>query len=469
MQPGMQRLSSDVHWGMRRAWLVVALCAGCGSLSPPAPAIGAPRWAVALGDVGTDRALDVAVDADGNVIVVGGHHDPLAPNEPGGPAPWPIAGFITKLSASDGATVWQANLRGVGANGAVVPIALALDTTGAAYVTGYYVGTADFGGQELSNPTLSGDSFLAKYTPDGQLVWVHGLSSVVGSAATAIRIDSAGHAVVLGYFTSGTLTLAGTAYTAPSQIENGYVAAFDSDGAVIWGHGFTSAGETRPSALATTTNGSILATGTFGDATSFGDIMVAPPGDSAFVTRIDPSGAMLEARAVDAAGATTSGGQSIAVSSTDVVFVQTIEDGHSVYAVPTLHALDLAWQEQWATYEPEEGDTKPPWPRALTVLPNGTAIAAAWVDSPFNADHPDTVTGFTSVVAYDFAGTPREFRIGSRSLGYVVESHVNAAAATAENGLVLAGEFGGAIDVGRGPLRAQGDLDGFVVMLDPPK
>jgi hypothetical protein len=453
---------------MQRAWFVAALVGGCGGgLSPPAPAIGSPRWAVAIGDDGVNRAYAVAIDSDGSVIVIGGHNDPPNDPDPNAPTPIPVAGFIAKLSPNDGSTQWETRLRS-SANGAVVPSGVALDETGAVYVTGVYVGTSDFGGQQLPAPMLE-DTFLAKYAADGQLVWVRGLSSTAASSGTAITLDGMGHPVVLGSFLDGTLTLAGQSYTAPIEVVNGYLAAFDSNGTVVWGQGFTSAGDAPPSALARTSDGSVLITGTFTQPTSFGDILVTPPDLSAFVARVDATGAMLEARAVAASGATRTDGQSVAVSSTDVVFVQTLEEGHSVYPVPTLHALDLAWQEQWATFEPEEGFVEPPWQRALTVLPNGVATASAWIDSPFNADHPETVTGYASVVAYDVDGTPHESRIGSRSLGHVVATHVNGAAAGAQNGLALVGEFGGTINFGSVSLPARGDLDGFVVMIDPPK
>jgi len=77
------------------------------------------------------------------------------------------------------------------------------DAVGNAYVAGYFQGTVDFdAGPDATSLTSagSGDAFVAKYSPDGDLIWARAVGGVGNDNANTIAIDPAGNVYVGGIF-----------------------------------------------------------------------------------------------------------------------------------------------------------------------------------------------------------------------------------------------------------------------------
>lgn len=135
-------------------------------------------WARQLGDGSTDLLPDIgisiALDPEGAVYTTGtfqGVNDDFDP----GPGTFPLSSagifpstFVSKLD-SDGNFVWAISLGGI-CNGN----SIATDAAGNVYVAGYFRATVDFDpGAGVFELTSTGyeDAFIAKFDPNGTLIW----------------------------------------------------------------------------------------------------------------------------------------------------------------------------------------------------------------------------------------------------------------------------------------------------------
>ncbi len=75
------------------------------------------------------------------------------------------------------------------------------DQSGNIYVAGEFRGSAVFGGTSYSAQGLS-DIFIAKYSPDGALVYVRTAGGPSVDRATALAVDAAQNVYLTGYFTT---------------------------------------------------------------------------------------------------------------------------------------------------------------------------------------------------------------------------------------------------------------------------
>ena len=142
------------------------------------------------GGTGLDYAYAVAVDSIGNTYVAGGT----------GSAGFDIMGtedaFVTKLRPN-GSRLFTAFLGGGGADEAK---GVAVDVQGNIYVTGS-TGSLDFPtkGAIQAKTGGSGDAFLAKLSPGGApLVYSTYLGGNANDSASAVAIDAAGNAYIVG-------------------------------------------------------------------------------------------------------------------------------------------------------------------------------------------------------------------------------------------------------------------------------
>ncbi|MBP9143728.1 MAG: hypothetical protein KBI44_04515 [Thermoanaerobaculia bacterium] len=75
------------------------------------------------------------------------------------------------------------------------------DQSGNIYVAGEFRGVANFGGTDYSAEGLS-DLFVAKYSPDGALIYVRTAGGPSVDRATALAVDAAQNVYLTGYFTT---------------------------------------------------------------------------------------------------------------------------------------------------------------------------------------------------------------------------------------------------------------------------
>ena len=149
---------------------------------------------------------------------------------------------------------------------------VALDGAGNAYVAGRFEQTATFG---LTTLVSQGDwdVFLAKYDPQGQLLWVRGVGGPGYDYVNGLAVDAAGNACIAGYFAApaGSTGSAGSAgyvmRVGPLTLTGGtgyaemYVAKFDPQGSVQWARQTVGPAVSSATALALDRGGNVYVTG----------------------------------------------------------------------------------------------------------------------------------------------------------------------------------------------------------------
>jgi Beta-propeller repeat len=159
---------------------------------------------------GLTQPIGIAVDTSGDAYVTGETNASDFPTTSNGFQPTFGNGgdaFITKFAPSGSTLIYSTFLDGSnGSEGA----GIAVDTTGAAYVTGY-TGSADFPTLNpiqaaLGGPAGTTNAFITKLAPSGAaLVYSTYYGGSAGTRGIAIAVDTSGDAFVTGR-TTGTLT-----------------------------------------------------------------------------------------------------------------------------------------------------------------------------------------------------------------------------------------------------------------------
>jgi hypothetical protein len=258
-----------------------------------------------LGGSGEDFGEGIAVDSSGSAYVTGytastdfPTMDPLQPSYGGGP--WD--GFVAKLNPTGSALVYSTYLGGGGDDQGH---AIAVDSSGSAYITGWTAST-DFPTVNPLQPANGGgyDAFLAKVNPAGSaLVYSTYLGGSGYDYGYGIAVDGSGNAYATGmtestnFPTMNPLQPANGA-TNPT-LENAFVAKLDSTGsALIYSTYFGGSGGDYGFGIAVDTWGNAYITGYTGP--GFPTMNPLQPafgggtyGTDAFVTKLNPTGSAL--------------------------------------------------------------------------------------------------------------------------------------------------------------------------------
>ena len=152
---------------------------------------GALQWMEFFGAAGNDYGTDLALDGDGNLLVVGYSADtwgsPLIEHGGG-----PLDAYVMKMTAS-GDVVWNTFLGGAGEDSGE---SIAIDDDGNIFVTGWSDGA--WGSDPVTDYAGDYDAFAASLTSDGDLTWNTFLGSADYDAAYGIAATGDGGAYVVG-------------------------------------------------------------------------------------------------------------------------------------------------------------------------------------------------------------------------------------------------------------------------------
>jgi len=241
---------------------------------------GALVWARRGGGTSFDRGLSVASLADGSLLLTGDFTDAatFGPGESGETmltAPMGSADvFIARYNPEDGALTW---VRQAGGSGDDRGFGIAARPDGGSFVTGVFSLAAVFGPGEIGQVTLdsagSSDIFIARYDPDGALVWARRAGGSGSDGGTGVVALPDGDAVVNGAFEdlatfglgeSGETTLASDG---PSDI---FIARYRANGTLAWARRAGGRGQDWGVAAAAVADGGAVLTGTFEATATFG-------------------------------------------------------------------------------------------------------------------------------------------------------------------------------------------------------
>ncbi len=135
---------------------------------------------------------------------------------------------------------------------------MAADPAGNVYVTGSFFGTASFG---PTNLTSAGDIdfFLAKYTPSGALIWVVRGGGPLFDSGQEVKLGADGHVYVAGIMEAGAVF--GTNAMGNAGGHDLFVAKFTSDGQLVWIRGAGGSQDDTPHNLAVDANNNVYLAG----------------------------------------------------------------------------------------------------------------------------------------------------------------------------------------------------------------
>jgi hypothetical protein len=201
---------------------------------------------------GTTTAQGTAVDASGNVYVIGNATGDFGNQLGQGTQD----SYLTKYDSA-GHVVWQKLL---GSGGTANAYGLALDPSGGVVVTG--ASTSQLMTTSISDG--NNDSFVARYDKDGNQSWIKQIQTLANNQSNSVSVDASGNIYIGGSVGGFPVTIDGVQKILPGGViganqtnqggSDAYLAKFDSKGKLI--------SETQ---FGTTANDSVAATATGSD------------------------------------------------------------------------------------------------------------------------------------------------------------------------------------------------------------
>lgn len=213
---------------------------------------------------------DLAIDAEGFIYIVGWVKGAL----PGQVSQGLSDAYLEKYDA-DGELIWTRQFGTSGGDGAN---SVAIGADGEIYVAGSTDGA--FPGQSNAG---GGDTFLSRFTPEGELVWLHQFGSSARDYPTSIVVDGEGAIYIAGE-TNGKLPGLGVQHRGETDV---FVRKYDAEGEFVWHSAAASLQDDRATSLRLAPDGSLLLTGsTDGRVVGWS---AAPTNQQAFLIKIRAS------------------------------------------------------------------------------------------------------------------------------------------------------------------------------------
>lgn len=359
-----------------------------------------------------DQATGLALDAVGNVIVIG-----FSSNGTN------FDYYTAKYAATNGALLWETRYNSP-SNHDDQATAVAVDSGGNAIVTGY------------SDNGTSYDYYTAKYAAaNGAVIWERRYNGPANrdDQATAVAVDRSGNVLVTGYSRNPTPDSDNDFYTAK------YAAA---DGAILWERRYNSpAGRNdQPTALAVDGNENVIVTGFSFNAT--------PNVDEDFYTAkyAATNGAILWEKRFNGPAQSDDQATAVAVESSGNVIVT----GYSNHGPPN-NDLDyytaeyaaadgtLLWEQRYNSAG--NGEDYPSPTRSLALGPNGmVAVTGTSASDYLTVVYRETLPAISIDLVLAgprlrFAATPGNYNL-ERALNVTGPWSTNATLISSSNGIL---------------------------------
>ena len=235
----------------------------------------------------------IATDNKGNVFETGefyqsvifGHDTIVFTGTSSGPT------FIVKYD-SIGNALWAVGGKTNG-NGTSRGYSVATDKKGNSYITGFFDDSVTFGAFKLGTKNM--DVFLAKFGPNGNVLWAKSSKELSGRPAAeafSIATDKAGNIYVSGWFND---TISFGSHTVTSKAADVFLVKYDSNGNALWlksGNCSNSLTNSFNFEVVTDSNNNVYLTGSLLDTVSFGPYKLTTAGNfgSIFLVKYDSSG-----------------------------------------------------------------------------------------------------------------------------------------------------------------------------------
>ncbi len=340
-------------------------------------------------------------------------------------------------------------------------------------IAGEMRGILDLGGGPLAS-TGSSDILLAKFGPDGTHRWSKRFGDASSQSSESVVIDDAGMIYIAGTV-AGAIDLGNGMPLTSAGSNDALVAKFNPDGVLVWGKLFGDVSAQRAKSVALTKAGQVVVGGDFGGTIDLGGaVLTAPTDTDIFVARLDTSGFHAMSRRFGGTGVENLA--AIAVDTNDDIILTGEFDGALDFVgagMFTSAGLDdvfvakLAGQNGTPIWARSWGDASDQEGLALTIAPNNEVVIAGQMagiidfgtgsalEAPPNATQmylaklsPEGVPVWSKIM-----GGPNSDNGWSVSLG-VANGHI-----------VTAGWFSDQVDFGGGPLLSTAEVSPFIAKL----
>jgi hypothetical protein len=271
------------------------------------------QWAKRAGGTSYDNGYCIAVDASENTFISGSFNGTASFGTTTLTSQGDEDMFVAKLDTNGN---WQWAKRAGGTSGDYGS-GVAGDAGGNIYITGFFYGTATFGSTTLTSQGM-GDVFVAKLSTSGNWQWAKRAGGTSDDEENDIVVDATGNIYITGC-SAGTATFGSTTLTSQGHYDV-FVAKLDTNGNWQWAKRAGGTSDDSGFGIKADAGGNIYITGFFYDTASFGTTTLTSQGNmDVFIAKLDTNGNWQWAKR--AGGTSADCGYSVAVDAGGNIYI----------------------------------------------------------------------------------------------------------------------------------------------------
>jgi type IX secretion system substrate protein/beta-propeller repeat-containing protein len=287
------------------------------------------EWAKGVGGTDSDGGQSVAIDAAGNIFIVGYFEETVDFDPNAGTTNLTAVDrtdiFVQKLDAG-GNLLWAKSMGGTDED---VGLSSIVDASGNIYTTGYFAETVDFDPNAGTvNIKASGyqDIFVQKLDAGGNLAWAKTIGGDQGIIAKSIAMDISGNIYLTGSF-SGTVDFdpgSGTQNITAKGSKDIFILKLDTGGNLVWVKSMGGTQSIEGLSITVDASGNVYTTGSFRGMIDFdpnsGVSNIYGTGLAIFIQKLDVNGNLVWAKAMMSNSIAFNSGRSITVDALGNVY-----------------------------------------------------------------------------------------------------------------------------------------------------
>jgi hypothetical protein len=379
------------------------------------------------------------------------------------------------VQAANASFVWGTEMGGASGN---IPD-LCIDAKGNCFAICHFNSTnAIVGGTILTNANPGTyDSFLVKYNSRGQPQWLQHFSGNASDFGLAVAVDSTGAAYVVGNFFSTTMTVGGLSVNNSTGTNNSdiFFAKFDSNGVPQFLRRFGGSGIDTAFHVAVDHNDDVLVTGSFFSSTMTFDSFTLPhSGDSdIFLAKFNSAGQTLWADQAGGTGADSA--YRMVIDSANNCYLTGYYHGPATFGTATLNSAGGSFDVYITKYD-SSGNVQWAVGGGGSGTDEGFAIAQDAAGNSFVTGYfASASASFGGQVIHTAGGndiftvkiSPAGTFLWARSAGGTGDDRGKAIAVDAQGNAYVSGYFSGTATFGNITLTSTGATDLCIIKYDP--
>lgn len=273
-------------------------------------------WVQQAGGNSFDIAEGIAIDANGNCIISGSFNESITIGDTTLTAMAMTDIVIAKFD-NNGNFLWAEHGAGGGIDFATD---VATDAFGNIYITGRSNGNITFGDSTMAAAGGLMDAIVAKYSSNGDFIWGKILGEANYDAGEEIVVDHDNNFIIAGTFRFEDLTLGDTTLSNNGNFD-AFIAKYDPDGSLLWASRAGGSGDDNGQGIAVDAENNIITTGRFAfDALFDNDSTLTSAGDrDIYLAKYNASGNLMWVR--QAGGDNFDEGLGVAVNAAGSIFL----------------------------------------------------------------------------------------------------------------------------------------------------